>query len=170
MNVVCLTRFWPSFHFVLVLPSRLAPRRDGGLRKGFDVAFPCNSASIFLQFAFLRRLAPPATLAVRRRFLTVVCLIIEPFSSRLPATLAVRGRFLTVVCLILVSAFPLITCLRVFPGFIAKRFKGGEFFSRSRICDSCSPPKFPYFCICGSSGWTSVMVRPRKGGNYLQNR
>ena len=40
-------------------------------------------------------LAPPATLTVRGRALTVVCLAITPFVSRPPATLAVRGRFLT---------------------------------------------------------------------------
>ena len=40
-----------------------------------------------------------------------------------PPPLAVRGRFLTVVCLIIVSAFPSITFLRVFPGFIAKPFR-----------------------------------------------
>ena len=114
----------PPFHFrfgfrLFVSP----PRHDGGLREGFDVGFPCPSAWVLLQFAFLR-LAPPATLAVRGRFLTVLCLIIAPFSSRPPATLAVRGRFLTVVCLIIVSVFSSITFLRVFPGFMAKPFRG----------------------------------------------
>ena len=52
------------------------------------------------------------------------CLAIAPFLSRPPATLAVRGRFLRVVCLITVSAFPSITFLRVFPGFIARPFRG----------------------------------------------
>ena len=100
----------------------------------------------------------------------VVWLIIAPFSSRLPAMLAVSGRFLTVVCLIFVSAFPSITSLRVFPGFIAKPFRGVELVLRSRIFESCSPPNFPHFCLCGSSGWASVMVRPWKAGNYLKNR
>ena len=45
-------------------------------------------------------------------------------SSRPPATLAARGRFLTVVCVITVYAFPSITFLRGFPGFIAKPFRG----------------------------------------------
>ena len=26
-------------------------------------------------------------------------------------------------------------------------------------------PNFPYFCICGSSGWANVMARPWKAGN-----
>ena len=110
----------PPLHFVLVFAfsSRLPP-----LRKGFDVGFPCHSACVLLQLVFLR-LAPPATLAVRGGFLTVVCLIIAPFFVPPPATLAVRGRFLTVVCLIIVPAFPSITCLRVLPGFIAKPFRG----------------------------------------------
>ena len=29
---------------------------------------------------------------------------------------------------------------------------------------------FPYFCICDSSRWASVMARPWKAGNYLRNR
>ena len=74
------------------------PRHDGGPREGFDVGFPCHSACVFLQFACLVLRPPPPTLAARRRFLTVVCLI--------------------------VSAFPSITFLRVFPGFIAKPFRG----------------------------------------------
>ena len=40
-------------------------------------------------------------------------------------------------------------------------------------CSSCGigiSPKVPYFCACGSSGWTNVMVRPWKGGNYLKSR
>ena len=69
---------------------------------------------------------PPATLALRLRgrFLTVVCLIIARFHLAPPATLAVRAKFLTPVCLIIVSAFPSITCICVFPGFIAKPFRG----------------------------------------------
>ena len=46
------------------------------------------------------------------------------FVSPPPATLTVRGRVLTVGCLIIVSAFLSITFLRVFPGFIAKPFRG----------------------------------------------
>ena len=64
----------------------------------------------------------------------VVCLVIAPFSSRPFATLAVRGRFLTVVCLIIVSAFRSITFVRVFPGFIAKPFRGvGVSFEEPRL-------------------------------------
>ena len=29
-------------------------------------------------------------------------------------------------------------------------------------------PNFPYFCICGSSGWASVMIRPWKVVNDLK--
>ena len=64
----------PPFLFVLVFASCLAPpRHDGSLREGFDFGFPCLSACVLRQFAFLR-LAPPATLTVRERLLTVVCL------------------------------------------------------------------------------------------------
>ena len=59
------------------------PRHDGGLQEGFDVGFPCHSVCVLLQFAFVR-LVPSATLAVRGRFLTVVCFVIAPFSSRPP--------------------------------------------------------------------------------------
>ena len=55
------------------------PRHAGGPREGFDVGVPDHSACVS-SIAFLR-LAPPATLAVRRRFLTVVCLIIAPAFS-----------------------------------------------------------------------------------------
>ena len=109
------------------------PRHDGGLLEGFDVGCPCHKACVLLQFVF-RRLARPATLAVRGSFLTMVCLIIAPFSSRPPAALAVRGKFLTVLCLIIVTAFPSITFLRVFPGFIAKPFRGaGVGFEEPRL-------------------------------------
>ena len=48
-----------------------------------------------------------------------------------------------------------------------------EWVLRSRIFDSWPrgtgiSPNFPYFCICGSSGLASVMVRPWKAGNYLR--
>ena len=33
------------------------PRHDDGMREGFNVGFPCRSACVFLQFAFIR-LAP----------------------------------------------------------------------------------------------------------------
>ena len=69
------------------------PRRDGSLREGFDVGFPCLRACVLFHFAFFR-LPPPATLTVRGRVLAVVCLAIALFVSP-PATLAVRGRFLT---------------------------------------------------------------------------
>ena len=51
-----------------------------------------------------------------------------------PATLAVRGRFLTVVCLIIVPALPSITFRRIFPGFIANPFRGvGVGFEESHL-------------------------------------
>ena len=40
------------------------------------------------------------------------------------AMLAVRRRFLTVGCLTIVSAFPSIMFVRVFPRFIARPFRG----------------------------------------------
>ena len=85
----------PPFHFVLVFAFLYVspPRRDGSLREGFDVGFPCLRACVLFQFAFFR-LPPPATLTVRGRVLAVVCLAIALFVSP-PATLAVRGRFLT---------------------------------------------------------------------------
>ena len=55
------------------------------------------------------------------RVLTVVCLAIAQFLSRPPpATPVVRDRFLT-GGLLIVSAFPSIACLRVFPGYIARQ-------------------------------------------------
>ena len=77
--------------------------------------------------------SPPVTMAACGRVLaTLVSLVIAPafsfnspfFVSPPPATLAVPRRFLTVVCLITVPTFPSITLLRVFPGFIAKPFRG----------------------------------------------
>ena len=66
----------PPFHFVFGFPLCVSlHRHDGSLREGFDVGFPRLSACVLLQFAFLR-LAPPATLAVRGRVLTVVCFAI----------------------------------------------------------------------------------------------
>ena len=59
--------------------------------------------------------------------MTVVCLIIAPFSSRPPATLAVRGSFYGVLPYYRVCVSS-ITFLRVFPGFIAKPFRGGSGF------------------------------------------
>ena len=47
-----------------------------------------------------------------------------------------------------------------------------EWVLRSGIFDSWSSqwnrdfPNFPYFCICGSSGWVSVKRRPWKVGYY----
>ena len=101
------------------------PGHDGGLRGGFDVGVPCHSACVLLQLAFLH-LPPPLRHACGSR---------EVFDGGLPqhsaslgfappATLAVREKFLAVVCLIVVPAFPSITFLRVFPGFVDKPFRG----------------------------------------------
>ena len=54
------------------------PRRNGSLREGFDFVFPCLSACVVVQIAFLC-LAPSATLTVRGRVLTVVGLVIAFF-------------------------------------------------------------------------------------------
>ena len=51
-------------------------------------------------------------------------LAIAPFLSRPPATMVARGRFLTGGLPIIVSAFPSIPFLRVFPGFTARPFRG----------------------------------------------
>ena len=69
-----MQRFSPLVPVVLVFPflSR-PPRHDGSPREGFDVGLPCLSACVLLQFSFIR-LAPPVTLTVRGRVLTVVCL------------------------------------------------------------------------------------------------
>ena len=66
--------------------------------------------------------------------MTLVCLAIAPFAvvsfaitsfqSRSPIALAARGRYLRVAYLIIVSAFPSITILHVFPGCIARPFRG----------------------------------------------
>ena len=73
----------PPFHFVWFSTFCLAPRHDGGCGRALTLvslviapAFSFNSP-IFVS-------PPPATLAVRGKFLTVVCLIIAPSSSRSP--------------------------------------------------------------------------------------
>ena len=94
-------------------PKHFPPSRDCGL---------CH-LSISCWFSPFR-LAPRHDGGMREGF-DVGYFIIAPSSSRPPpATLAVRGRFLTVVRLFIVSTFPSITFLRVFPGFIAKPFRG----------------------------------------------
>ena len=66
--------------------------------------------------------------------------------------------------LIIVAAFPSITFLRVFPGFIARPFRGvGVGFEEPHsihglVSGTGVSPNFPYFCICGSSGWASLLV------------
>ena len=81
----------PAFFFNWL--SFISPplRHACGSREVFDGGLPQHSASLGF--------APPATLAVREKFLAVVCLIVVP-------------------------AFPSITFLRVFPGFVDKPFRG----------------------------------------------
>ena len=80
------------------------------------------------------------------------------------------------VYLLIVSAFPPITFLRVFPGFIARPFRGVGVGLEERVFDSWPSsgtgfsPNFPYFCIFGSSGWASVIVQSWKAGKYHRNR
>ena len=99
------------------------PRHDGSLREGFDFGFPCLRACVLLHFAFLR-LAPPATPTIRGRVLTVVGLAVAPFSSRPPRHTGGTRQVLTnglpsySVCV----SFNYL--LRVFPGFIARPFRG----------------------------------------------
>ena len=85
----------PAFSFCVLLQFAFLrldhPRHAGCSREVFDGGLPCHNAF---------SLSPP------------------------PATLAVRGRFFTVVCIITVSAFPSILFLPVLPGFIAKPFRG----------------------------------------------
>ena len=50
---------WATFPFRVGFRLFVSPpRRDGSLREGFDVGFPCLSACVLLKLAFLR-LAPP---------------------------------------------------------------------------------------------------------------
>ena len=73
----------PYFHFVLVRLFVSPPPRwwpAGGFRRWFPLSWHVRSPSIRLSSSH----PPPATLAVRGRFLTVVCLIIAPSSSRPP--------------------------------------------------------------------------------------
>ena len=100
-------------------PFVSSPRHDGSLREGFDVGFPCLRACV-LHFAFFR-LAPPATLAVRGRFLTGGL----PYYSDCDSF----------------NYF-----LRVFPGFIARTFRGvGVGFEEPhlRFVALLGEPKFP---------------------------
>ena len=114
-----------------------------------------------------------------RRFLTVICLIIPPSSSR-PARHAGGAREVfdggLPCCSVCVFAF----------NYFSSRFS----WLHSQAVQRCGivfwgvassthvlvtsgtviSPNFPYFCVCGSSGWASVIVRPWKAGNYLRNR
>ena len=105
------------------LVSPPPPVHDGSLRVGFDFGFPCLRACVLLHFAFLR-LAPPATPTIRGRVLTVVGLAVAPFSSRPPRHTGGTRQVLTnglpsySVCV----SFNYL--LRVFPGFIARPFRG----------------------------------------------
>ena len=113
----------PPFHFVLVFASCLTPpRHDGSLREGFDFGFLCLRACV-LQFAFLR-LAPPAKPTIRGRVLTVVGLAIAPFWSRPPRHTGGTRQVLTggLASYIVCVSFNYV--LRVFPGFIARPFRG----------------------------------------------
>ena len=80
--------------------------------------------------------SPPATLTVRGRVLTVVCLAVAPFSSRPSATLAVRGRFLTGCLPYYSDCVSFNYFLGAFPGFIARPFRGVGVGLRSCIFDS----------------------------------
>ena len=151
------------------------PRHDCSLREGFDFGFYYLSACVLLQLAFLG-LAPPATLTVRGRVLAVVCLAIAPLSSRPPrhagGTRQVYDWW-----------FALLECLRFLPlHFFAffwlhsqavQRFGSGSSGAASSIDglvrENWIFRNFPHFCICGSSGRASVMVRPWKAGNFLRN-
>ena len=99
------------------------PCHDDSLREGFDFGFPCLRACVLLQFAFLR-LDPPATPTVRGRVLTMVGIAIAPFSSRPPRHTCGSRQVLAdglpsySVCV----SFNYL--LRVFPGFIARPFRG----------------------------------------------
>ena len=95
------------------------------MREGFDFGLSCLHACVLLQFAFLR-LAPPATPTIRGRVLTVVCLAIAP--SRLAAPRHTGGTRQ-----VLTDGLPSYSVcvsfndfLRVFPGFIARPFRGVE--------------------------------------------
>ena len=104
-----------------------------------------------LVFTFLR-LAPPATLAVRGRFLTVVCLIIAPaFSFNCSSS-----RFSWLLNLAVQRC--------------RSGFRGATSSTHVLVSGTGISPKFPYFCICSSSGWASAIVRPWKAGDYPKIR
>ena len=114
------------------------PRQFGGLREGFDVRFPCLSACILLQFAFLR-LAPPRHAGGSREGFDGGLSYHSAFFVSPPRHAGgTREGFLTVGCLIIVSAFRSITFLRVFPGFIARPFRRVGVGFEERIFDSWS--------------------------------
>ena len=95
-------------------------------------------ATFPFRVGFASCLAPPATMVACGRVLTVVGLAIAPFSSRPPRHTGGTRQVLT-------DGLPYSVyvtfnyLLRVFPGFIARPFRGvGEWVLRSRIFDSCS--------------------------------
>ena len=105
----------PAFSFnspFFVSPS---PRHVAGSREVFDGGLPYHSAFF---------VSPLRTAGSTRDFFEGGLPYRSAFFVSPPATLAVRRRFLSVVCLITVSAFPSVTFLCVFPGFIAKPSRG----------------------------------------------
>ena len=87
----------------------------------------------------------------------------------------VGGRFLAVVCLIIAPAFSF-NCFSSQSSWLhslavqmcGSGFWGAASSTHGLVSGTGMSPNFPYLCICGSSGWASVMVRPLKAGNYLK--
>ena len=133
-------------------PLRLAPRHDGGPREGFDVGFPCHSVCVSV--AFLRLAPPPATLAARGRFETVVCLIIAPFFVSPPRH---AGCTREVFCGGLPFYNPCVFLQIVFFAFflaynpVVQRcgsgFEGAASSTHVLVSGTGLSPNFPYLCI-----------------------
>ena len=165
----------PPFHCVLVFAFLSRPTMVACGRALTLVSLVIASAFSFKSPFFVS--PPPATPAVRGRFLTVVCLFIAFFSSR-PLRHAGGTRE------VLDGDLPYYSVYVSFNYFSSRLsrlhsqavqmcgsgFRGAASSTHDLVSGAGISPNFPYFCICGSSGWASVMVRPWKADNNLRNR
>ena len=153
-----------------------SPRHDGSLPEGFDFGFPCLRACVLLQFAFLR-LAPPRHADDTREgfdggWSCHSAFFVSPPPPHWRYAAGFDGWFAFLQCLrflqLLYSRFSWLHSQAV--QRCGSGFRGAASSIHGLVRGTGISPNFPYFCICGSSGWASVMVWPWKAGNYLRIR
>ena len=144
----------PPFHFVLVFTFRLAPPATMAACGRFLILVSLVFEPVFSFNLGFFVSPPPATRTIRGRVLTVVGLAIAPFSSRPHRQSGGTRQILTAslpsygVCVSFNYFLP------VFPGFIARPFRGvGVGFEERHlrlmvlVSGTGISPNFPYFCI-----------------------